>query len=147
MPKKSLKDQIKGQIESLTATLTESRASLVLWESTVRQEEAELRKLQGALASLDGTPTPNIVQPIHISPGVSMIKKAAPGMHTETVEGISYEVPDGFEIGKNSFGEVSIIPKGQSLPAMEEPLKPGPVASSLPPVSGSEGFDRPEDLL
>lgn len=66
---------------------------------------------------------------------------------TEVVDGIEYVIEPGYELSKNSFGEISILPVGTKATPMAEPTKPDNKALILPPVSVDESFSAPEDQL
>ena len=53
----------------------------------------------------------------------------------------------GMVVGKNSFGEEVIVPRGTTFAPMEEPVKPASIAPLLPPIADEEGFDSIESQL
>ena len=133
---KSLTDQLKIQIEKLNTKVTDSLGSLAYWEETVKEQSAELVRLRKALAALEGKPetpftdlmAPNLsITTRHVGQELLTTGKA----NIAVVDGVEYEVPDGYEIGKNSFGETAIVPKGVTMAAMAEPTKPAPTTHGV----------------
>lgn len=147
---KTLEEQLKSQIEKLTQKLADSRESFASWQKRVQEQETELARLQKAWAALNGM----MDEPFTVDvPSVPLIRSVGQELVSSgkaniiMVDGIEYEIPTGYKIGKNSFGETAIIPQDVTMTAMAEPSKPVPVAEAIAPAEVSTGFDRPEDLL
>ena len=148
---KTLEEQLKSQIEKLTQRVADSRESLAHWQKTVQEQETELTRLQKAWAALNGMLDELFTVDVSKIPALCNVGQEIHSTGKDNVilvDGIEYEVPDGYEIGRNSFGEVSIVPKGQqTLPAMAEPSKPTTVVEVIAPAEVSANLDRPEDMF
>lgn len=158
MPKKlSIKELLQRQIAELTEKLAESRAYLVSYQTTVRQQEDELNKLTNALESLDGRqPYPFLSgmkeATLPISQTVS--NKMFTGQHsksqTATINGEEIIVEPGFHVERNSFGEDCIVPDGVSYVPAQEPVATPDTRSGLvplPAITSGEEFDDPAEII
>ena len=142
-----IKTKIQKEIENLTGEVSVAQAEYLRSQNDFERKKDELVKLKAALAALDGASALSVVPTSLIPTILSTPLNGTPiESRIEVVDGVKYEVPEGFEISKNSFGEVAIVPVGTQLPPMAEPTKPAANAlESLP--TGDETFDSPEDLL
>jgi hypothetical protein len=149
-----MKEQMTAELVSVRTELDRARVEMVAATARTAELERQELALQSALDILDGKNSSVTFQPSVVGsgiPGDMYTKNVSPipqnGPRNEVVDGVEYEIPEGFEIGRNSFGEISIVPVGTVMPAMAEPTKPAPVADLLPLLDTQAGFDKPEDLL
>lgn len=148
-----LRDKICKEIQRLDVELKQADTDFIVAKINLQAKQEEYRKLQGALKALDGqepmAPTIEFSQASTPVPQVANIPLSG-NNNKVVIDGIEYEIEEGFEIGKNSFGETAIVKKGVSMPAMSEPSKPIKVTDLISPsgaVSTEQAFDNPEDLL
>lgn len=156
-----LRDKICKEIQRLDVELKQADTDFVVAKVNLQAKQEEYRKLQGALKALDGQepqtaaingweshPTTHTM-PLPVSQVANI--PLSGNNNKVVIDGIEYEIEEGFEIGKNSFGETAIVKKGVSMPAMSEPSKPIKVTDLISSpgraVSTEQAFDNPEDLL
>jgi hypothetical protein len=153
----SIEDMTAGMKDTLSALqlfLQEARVEMVRTTAKVAELERQEMALQSALDILEGKSVfrqmaEGTIKPTGKFPAGPRSADLGRGTESriETVEGIEYVIEPGFELSKNSFGEISILPVGTKMEPMAEPTKPVNVALVLPPVSAGEGFGSPEDQL
>jgi hypothetical protein len=163
MPKqKDIRGLLQKQVEDIEKKLTVSRASLVYYQTEVREQEAELEKSRNALSSLDGT-LQNASAPYPFLSGMQEVPKlparlfAAPTLakpEIVTIDGEEVVLEQGFHVEKNSFGEDCIVPDGVKYAPAAEPVatpdtnaRLGQNAIPLPAITSGDQFDSPEEII
>ena len=150
-----LKAQMTEDLKRVQEKLATAREKYIAAKAKMEELGKQEHALQTALEIMTGEPRDTFYVPVPEPYASRSLATREVGRELrergqakiEVVDGVEYEVPDGFVLGKNSFGEISILPAGTTAIPMAEPTKPAPTTHGVILPATNETLDRPEDML
>ena len=150
-----LKAQMTEDLKRVQEKLATAREKYIAAKAKMEELGKQEHALQTALEIMTGEPRDTIYTPVPEPYASRSIATRDVGREVrehgqakiEVVDGVEYVIEPGYELTKNSFGEISILPIGAQVTPMAEPTKPVSTTHGVVLPATNETLDRPEDML